>query len=68
MTTQSPIGTLKSKVTKSCTICGCNIRRSIKSDVYEKTPEKIEIAKAELRKKAAKPYTCRICIAIAKDM
>jgi len=61
----TPIGQLKSKVTAYCTICGCDHRRSLKANVYENTPEKIEEAKSELRVKAAKVYTCRICKSIS---
>ena len=66
MTTLRPIGQLKSKVTVYCTICGCNHRRNLKTNVYANTPEKIEEAKAELKVKASKDYTCRICKSIIK--
>lgn len=66
MTTQRPIGQLKSKVTVYCTICGCDHRRSLKTNVYENAPEKIEEAKAKLKVRAAKEYTCRICKSIIK--
>ena len=66
MTTLRPIGQLKSKVTVSCTFCGWNHRRYLKTNVYANTPEKIEEAKAELKVKASKDYTCRICKSIIK--
>lgn len=66
MTTLKPIGQLKSKVTVYCTICGCNHKRNLKTNVYANTPEKIEEAKAELKVKADKEYTCRICKSIIK--
>ena len=59
--TKTAIGQLKSKVTKYCTTCGCSTRRNLTSDVYENTPTDIERAKEEIKEKAAKKYTCRIC-------
>tara|TARA_R100001244_G_C5077170_1_gene112928 strand:+ start:302 stop:517 length:216 start_codon:yes stop_codon:yes gene_type:complete len=67
-TTTNPIGQLKSKITVHCTVCGCSNRRTLKVDVYENTPEKIEEARNELKIKAAKKYTCRICKTITKEL
>jgi len=64
MNISRPIGQLKSKVTVYCTVCGCNHRRSLKTNVYANTAEKIEESRAELKAKAAKEYTCRICKSI----
>ena len=66
MTTQNPIGQLKSKVTVYCTICGCSQKRSLKANVYQNTPEKIQEAKDKLKVKASKKYTCRVCKSIIK--
>jgi len=67
-TTQTAIGQLKAKVTKHCSICGCSTRRNLTADVYENTPAEIERAKEEIKEKAAKNYTCRICKSIEKDL
>ena len=61
MTTLRPIGQLKSKVTVYCETCGGSSRRSLKANVYENTPEKIKEAQEEIKVKAEKEYTCRIC-------
>jgi len=68
MTTLRPIGQLKSKVTVHCTVCGCSNKRNLKADVYENTPEKIDEAKKELKAKAEKKYTCRVCKTITKEL
>ena len=69
MTTSTrPIGLLKSKVTKHCTICTCSTKRSLTAYVYENTPTEIERAKQEINEKAAKEYTCRICKIITRDL
>ena len=68
MITLAPIGQLKSKITVHCTICGCSSNRSLKANVYENTPAKIEEAKSELKVKAEKEYTCRICKSIVKEL
>ena len=67
-TTKIAIGKVKLKVTKHCTICGCSTRRSLNADVYENTPTEIERAKQEIKEKAAKKYTCRICKSIERDL
>ena len=67
-TTKKAIGQLKSKVTKQCTICGCSTRRNLTADVFENTPTEIERAKQEIKEKAAKKYTCRICKSIERDL
>ena len=67
-TTKIAIGQLKSKVTKHCTICGCSTRRRLTANVYENTPTEIERAKQEIKEKAAKEYTCRICKSIKKEI
>lgn len=67
-TTKKAIGQLKSKVTKHCTICGCSTRRNLTADVFENTPTEIERAKQEIKEKAAKKYTCRICKSIERDL
>lgn len=67
-TTARPIGQLKSKATVYCTVCGQSHTRSLKVNVYDRTPETIEKAKAELTEKAKKEYTCRICKTITKDL
>jgi len=67
MNTQNPIGQLKSKVTVYCTICNCSQKRNLKAYVYQNTLEKIQEAKNELKAKASKKYTCRICKSILKD-
>ncbi len=65
---KTAIGKLKSKVTKHCTICGCQTRRNLTADVYENTPTEIERAKQEIKEKSAKEYTCRICKSIERDL
>ena len=65
-TSKTAIGQLKSKTIKHCTICGCSTRRSLTANVYENTPTEIERAKKEIKEKAAKKYTCRICKSISK--
>jgi hypothetical protein len=67
-TTKTAIGQLKSKITKHCTICGCSTRRNLTACVYENTPTEIERAKQEIKEKAAKKYTCRICKSIERDL
>jgi len=67
-TTKTAIGQLKSKVTKHCTICGCSTKRNLTADVYENTPTEIDRAKQEIKDKAAKKYTCRICKSIERDL
>ena len=67
MKTKNPIGQLKSKATVYCTLCACSQKRSLKANIYENTPEKIQEAKEELKAKASKKYTCRICKSILKD-
>ena len=67
-TIKTAIGQLKSKVTKHCTICGSSTRRKLIAEVYENTPTEIERAKQEIKDKAAKEYTCRICKSIARDL
>ena len=56
MTTQRPIGQLKSKVTVYCETCGCSSKRNLKELVYENTPEKIKEAQDKLKVKAEKEY------------
>ena len=68
MTTTRPIGQIKSKVTVNCDICGCSAKRNLKVFVYEKTPIAIQEAKEEIKAKAQKKYTCRICKSIQKDI
>jgi ribosomal protein L34E len=36
--------------------------------VYENTPQEIERARKEVTKKINKPYTCRICASIVRDV
>lgn len=67
-TTTTAIGQLKSKVTKHCTTCGCSTKRKLTADVYENTPTEIERAKEEIKEKARKKYTCRICKSIERDL
>ena len=67
-TTKTAIGQLKSKVTKHCTTCGCSTKRNLTADVYENTPTEIERAKQEIKEKASKEYTCRICKSIERDL
>ena len=67
-TTKTAIGQLKSKVTKHYTVCGCSTRRDLTANVYENTPTGIERAKQEIKEKAAKKYTCRICKSIERDL
>ena len=66
--TKTAIGQLKSKVTKQCTTCGGSTRRSLTANVYENTPEEIERAKKEIKEKAGKKYTCRICKSIERGL
>ena len=65
---RTAIGQLKTKVTKHCTTCGCSTRRNLTADVYENNPTEIERAKQEIKDKAAKKYTCRICRSIERDL
>jgi len=67
-TTKTAIGQLKSRVTKHCTTCGCSTKRSLTAKVYENTPTDKERAKQEIKDKAAKKYTCRICKSIERDL
>lgn len=67
-TTARPIGQLKNKTTVYCTVCGQSHTRSLKVNVYDRTPETIEKAKSELTAKTKKEYTCRICKTITKDL
>jgi len=67
-TTARPLGQLKSKVTKHCTVCGCSTRRNITEYVYSKSPEAIQEAKNKIQAKANKEYTCRVCKSIKKDL
>ena len=60
------IGQLKTKATAQCTICYSSISRNLVANVFENTPEAINLAKSELTIKANKPYTCRICKSILK--
>ena len=62
------IGQVKAKSTAYCTLCGCVNRRTITANVYESTPEATERAKLEIKEKAAKVYTCRICKSIEKQV
>lgn len=63
---KNAIGQLKAKTKAYCTICGCGITRNIIAPVYENTPAEIERAQNEIKAKAAKEYTCRICVSIIK--
>jgi type IV pilus biogenesis protein CpaD/CtpE len=67
-TTKTAIGQLKTKVTKHCTICGCSTKRNLTAQVYENNPTEIERAKQEIKEKADKKYTCRICKSIERDL
>lgn len=67
-TTIAAIGQLKAKSTAYCTVCGCSNHRVITANVYENTPEAIEKAKTEIKEKAAKIYTCRICKSIERSL
>jgi len=62
------IGQLKTKSIAYCTICSCTNNRTITADIYANTLEQIEKAKAEIKEKVAKKYTCRICKSIEKDL
>lgn len=66
-TTTNPIGLLKTKITKHCTICGCSTRRILTANVYSKENEEIERAKKEIKLKSSKEYTCNICKSILKS-
>jgi hypothetical protein len=66
--TKKAIGQLKAKSTAYCTICGCSNHRTITANVYQNTPEEVEKAKAEIKEKASKKYTCKICKSIEKDL
>ena len=68
ITLRPAIGQLKAKSTAYCTICNCSSRRAITADIYENTASEIEKAKAEIKEKASKKYTCRICKSIIKDL
>jgi hypothetical protein len=68
ITTTTPIGQLKGKVTVYCSFCGGSHRRSLKVNIYENTQEAIEKAKSELTEKGNKKYTCRVCKSILKDI
>jgi hypothetical protein len=62
------IGQLKAKSTAYCTICSCTNKRTITVNIYENSPEEIEKGKAEIKARAAKKYTCRICTSIIKSL
>ena len=67
-TEKTAIGQLKSKVTKHCTTCGRSTKRNLTAYVYENTSTEIERAKQEIKEKASKEYTCRICKSIERDL
>jgi len=60
------IGQLKTKVKVYCEICGCPHTRVISECIYENTEAEKERAKAEIKEKASKKYTCSICKSIVK--
>ena len=62
------IGQLKTKKTVYCTICSSSLSRNLAINVYENTPEAIDLAKLKLTEKANKPYTCRICKSIENSL
>ena len=56
-------GMLRTKCTVYCEVCSSPLTR--KSSVEtENTPEAIEVAKAEAKRRALKPYTCKTCASI----
>ena len=61
------IGQLKAKSIAYCTICSCTNKRTITVNIYENSPEEIAKGKAEIKAKAAKKYTCRLCTSIVKS-
>ena len=61
------IGKLKTKVTKSCTICGCSRKIHFSVKVYSTEPHEIESAKEKLKPKVLAAYTCGICKSIVKS-
>ena len=60
------IGKIQTKCTKCCTICMSSVKQTIAVKITEKTDEQINAAKAEISRRAKKPYTCRICKSIVK--
>lgn len=64
---KNAIGKITAKTKAYCTVCQSQITRNISALVYENTPIGIEKAKSELRLKAEKSYTCRICASILKN-
>jgi hypothetical protein len=60
------IGVIKSKITVFCEICRDKRNRKIEVKIYHNTPQKIEEAKNEIKRRAAKKYTCKICKSILK--
>lgn len=64
----TPIGQIQTKATAYCTICNASTRRTLTALVYSREESALEQAKAEIREKAAKPYTCRVCKSIEKSI
>jgi hypothetical protein len=56
-------GMLRTSVTVHCAACGSPLVRKL-SVMVENNAESIEAAKIELKTRAMKPYTCRICKSI----
>ena len=63
---RSGIGQLKTKIKVYCEICGCSHTRKLEINIYQNTKDEIEDAKKQLRVRADKKYTCRICKSIAE--
>jgi hypothetical protein len=61
------VGMLKSKCTVYCEVCGSSQARNL-SVKTENTPEAINEAKEEIKQRASKPYTCRVCLSILKSV
>lgn len=56
-------GILRTKVTVHCSACGSPLVRKIEMKVNN-NPEEIAAAKVEMKARAMKPYTCRVCASI----
>lgn len=61
------LGYLKATVKVNCSICSSEYSRKLKGAIYENTPAEIEKVKTELKAKASKIYTCKICKSIINN-